>query len=100
MRLFMITAAMVAAFAVCGVELDVNIKTLGGNVRGFGVLAKYPDGGPKKIVLTRRISGKSMDTAPDFAGFGSVASLKVFDPDGKEVVFKNIGNQKKKGNAL
>lgn len=26
-------------------ELDVNIHPLGGNVRGFGVLAEYPAGG-------------------------------------------------------
>lgn len=34
-------------------ELDVNIHPLGGNVRGFGVLAEYPAGGPKRLKLVR-----------------------------------------------
>ena len=84
-----------ASFLLTAVELDVSIRSLGGNVRGFGVLAKYGTGGPRKVVLTRRTSGNKLDKKPDFAGFSEIASFKVFDPDGREVVFQDLGNQKK-----
>ena len=89
------TAAISALllFPLFAVELDVSIRSLGGNVRGFGVLAKYGSGGPRKVILTRKISGSQIDKRADYAGFPQIASLKVFDPDGREVVFKDLGSQ-------
>lgn len=96
MKKFSVILSALLLLPLAAAELEVAIRSLGGNVRGFGVLAKYGSGGPRKVILTRTAGGREIDKKPDYAGFPQIASLKVFDPDGREVVFTDLGKQKSK----
>ena len=96
MKKFSVILSALLLLPLAAAELEVSIRSLGGNVRGFGVLAKYGSGGPRKVILTRTAGGREIDKKPDYAGFPQIASLKVFDPDGREVVFTDLGKQKSK----
>ena len=75
-------------------ELDVNIHPLGGNVRGFGVLAEYPAGGPKRLKLVRTTRPGGDKAGPDYYwGWPNLCSLRIFDPAGKLVKFVDLGKQ-------
>ena len=76
------------------ITLDPHIVPLGGNVRGFGVLAEYPDGGPREIRLVR--DSKQFASPPGYAiGWPNIALLRVFDPDGRLAAYADLGLQKK-----
>lgn len=76
------------------IRLDVNIHTMGGNVRGFGVLAEYSAASPGKVVLTRTTKPGAFEFKPDYGGFASICSFKIYDPQGKVVQFFDLGAQK------
>lgn len=91
---FLLFSALFVSGAQKMITLDPHIVALGGNVRGFGVLAEYPAGGPKEILLTR--NSKSFAARPDyFIGWPNIGILRVFDPNGKMVAYADLGLQKK-----
>ena len=61
------------------IRLDVNIHTMGGNVRGFGVLAEYSAASPGKVVLTRTTKPGAFEFKPDYGGFSSICSFNSGD---------------------
>ena len=76
------------------ITLDPHIVPLGGNVRGFGVLAEYPEGGPKEIRLVR--DSKRFASQPGYTiGWPNIALLRVFDPDGRLAAYADLGLQRK-----
>ncbi len=76
------------------VKLNVNIHALGGNVRGFGILAEYPNG-EITFKLTRKTKAGAVEFKPDYGGFANICSLRVFDPEGRLVEFIDLGKQVK-----
>ena len=62
---------------------------------GFGILAEYADGGPRRVVVTRRTAyDNPADIQPDyFRGWGSLCSLRVYDPDGYLAAIVEMGVQ-------
>lgn len=75
------------------IRLDVNIHTMGGNVRGFGILAEYSGASPGKVVLERTTRPNARELKPDYGGFSSISSFKIYDPQGKVVQFVDLGAQ-------
>ncbi len=86
--------AALLALPLSAVELELFIHTLGGNVRGFGLLAEYSGAGGT-LRLTRRTRPEA-DRKPDYGGFPGIASVRVFDPEGRLVNFTDLGNQKER----
>lgn len=84
-----------ALFAADPVRLDLNIHTMGGNVRGFGVLAEYSSAAPGKVVLTRTTKPGAYEFKPDYGGFANICSFKIYDPQGKVVKFFDLGEQRR-----
>jgi len=81
-------------------QLEATTYVTGGNVRGFGVLAAYPAGGPQTITITRQTTPKQTIQQRDYAiaagqpePLPDFALLKVWDPTGKNVLAGDIGNQ-------
>ena len=75
------------------ITLDPHIVPLGGNVRGFGILAEYPEGGPKEIRLIR--DSKHFGACPSYAiGWPNIALLRVFDPEGRLAAYADLGLQR------
>ncbi|MDR0405846.1 MAG: hypothetical protein LBH54_03505, partial [Clostridiales bacterium] len=68
-------------------QQSVN-RAVGGNVRGFGMLARY-DGGALRHVYFRRTS-----TAAANEPFTPIAHARVFDPDGTLVAYSEFTEQK------
>ena len=76
------------------IALETRIIPLGGNVRGFGVLAEYPEGGPREIRLVR--DSKEFASRPGYrVGWPNIALLRVFDPDGRLTAYVDLGLQRK-----
>lgn len=98
----MMAAAIVgiSAGAAESLQLEATTHTLGGNVRGFGVLAEYPAGGPDQVTITRStVPGKAVPLR-DFPALTGRAEplpdfclLKVSDPTGKTVAVGDLGDQ-------
>ncbi len=88
-----ILSYMMITVAAEPVKLNVNIHALGGNVRGFGILAEYPQG-EVTFKLTRKTKGTA-DLKPDLGGFANICSLRIFDPEGRLVQFVDLGQQEK-----
>lgn len=94
MKRFGVLLAAGLAALLGAAELDVNIHPLGGNVRGFGVLAEYPAGGPKRLKLVRTTRPGGDKAGPDYYwGWPNLCSLRIFDPAGKLVKFVDLGKQ-------
>ena len=65
---------------------------LGGNIRGFGILAEYPEGGPGIVKLERE--QKKIVEGKAYYNWQNIATLRVFDPNGKLVAIADLGLQK------
>jgi len=79
----------VSAFAL---ELNLGLAPTGDGGRGFGYLAEYPAGGPQALTITRKtLPGKPK---PDyFKKWGTICNLRVYDPDGFEAAYLEMGEQ-------
>ncbi len=60
---------------------------LGGGVRGFGMLAMYPDGGPGKVLI-RRVTQKNRDEP-----YTPICLARVFDPKGNLLAVHELTEQ-------
>lgn len=65
---------------------------LGGNIRGFGILAEYPEGGPGIVRLERNL--KKVVGGKAHYYWQNIATLRVFDPNGKLAAIADLGLQK------
>ncbi len=68
------------------IKQKVGNFNLGGDVRGFGILAKY-DQPPNQIIVQRKT------IKPDNEPFVPVCTIKVFSPDGNNQICKVITDQ-------
>ena len=98
MRLRAIVAASIAAIALCAVSAPIRIAIgnapTGDGGRGFGVLAAYPVGGPRKVVITRKTLENAANIKTSyFQKFGNLCNLRVYDPDGYLVAYLEMGDQ-------
>ena len=62
---------------------------------GFGILAEYGEGGPRRVIVTRRTPyDDPAHVEPDyFRGWGALCSLRVYDPDGILAAIVEMGEQ-------
>lgn len=84
-----------------GMEIRAKNHTLGGNVRGFGVLAEYAHGELREIEVERFTTvgvRTGLRDFPEESGRGEplpdFCLLKVFDPSGRNVAICDLGGQK------
>ncbi|SDC94795.1 hypothetical protein SAMN02799630_01818 [Paenibacillus sp. UNCCL117] len=70
-------------------QAHVNSRLMGGNVRGFGMLAQYDSPGPQEIYV-RRV------TQPGQNGtfhYNPITYVKVIDPDGNTAAYYDLTDQ-------
>lgn len=66
---------------------SAHIVTIGGGVRGFGLLAEFPEGGPKRMMITRQT------TTSSYEPYVPSALVRVFDPTGNLVAVEDFSLQ-------
>jgi hypothetical protein len=64
-----------------------TIHALGGGVRGFGVLARYPAPGPKELRIQRKTTFRSREP------YAPVSLFRVLDPTGKTILVLDMTGQ-------
>ena len=86
---------LTAATSAAPLRFAVSSAPTGDGGSGFGILAEYADGGPRRVVVTRRTAyDNPADIQPDyFRGWGSLCSLRVYDPDGYLAAIVEMGVQ-------
>ena len=95
-------AAVVAALALEAfaepVELTLGAAATGDGGRGFGILAEYPEGGPRKFKITRRSAYDNPAATPPnyFRKWGTLCNLRVYGPDGFLAAYLEMGDQAQK----
>ncbi|GAT31846.1 hypothetical protein TSACC_2240 [Terrimicrobium sacchariphilum] len=64
-----------------------RIVTIGGGVRGFGLLAEFPEGGPRRILVSRQTTISAQEP------YIPAALARVFDPAGNLVAVEDFSTQ-------
>lgn len=83
---------VMCATSALALELEFGTASTGDGGHGFGILAEYPDGGPRTLTITR-------NTLPGFPKpdywkrWGRLCNLSVYDPDGISVAYLEMGDQ-------
>ena len=92
-----VVAASMATFAE-PVRLTLGVPGTGDGGHGFGILAEYGDGGPRKITITRRSAfDNPAATAPNYwRRWGTLCNLRVYGPDGFLAAYLEMGGQTQK----
>ena len=93
---FLLLSLTLCAFAetrMITLDPHTNIP-LGGNIRGFGILAEYPEGGPGIVKLERDL--KKFAGGKVYYHWQNIAILRVFDPNGKLAAIADLGLQKER----
>lgn len=92
-RIRMFTSLLVnVAVAASALEFNFGTAPTGDGGRGFGILAEYGEGGPKTLTITRTTLPGC--PKPDYwKKWGNICSLHVYDPDGFESAYLEMGDQ-------
>ena len=94
----MMVAAIAAGMNAGATTLTLGVPGTGDGGRGFGVLAEYGEGGPRKVVVTRRSAYDNPAEMPPsyFRKWGTLCSLRVYGPDGFLAAYLEMGDQRVK----